>query len=153
MRLYPPAWAVGRQAVEPCRVGDRVDVPAGAVLLMSQWVLHRDTRYWPDPLAFDPSRFLGEHPDRPRYAYFPFGGGPRQCIGEAFAWTEGVLAIAALARRWRVQLLDSDRPLPLQATITLRPKNGLPVRVERREPVDENRARTRPVSSAERADV
>ena len=135
MRLYPPAWAVARQCL------DRVDVagrtwPAGTIFLCSQWVTHRDSRWWPEPERFDPRRWLpGGHavaPDRPRYAYFPFGGGPRVCIGEAFAWTESILALATIAQIWRLRLSDPNAPLQIQPTITLRPKRGLRMRMERR---------------------
>jgi cytochrome P450 len=130
MRLYPPAWIQGRQAVEDCAVGG-YRVPAGTVVFVSQWVTHRDPRWWPDPERFDPGRFLpGAAADadagRPKWAYFPFGGGSRQCVGEAFAWAEATLVLAVLARRWRVEPVDAG-PLTLDPGITLRP--AAPVRV------------------------
>jgi cytochrome P450 len=101
-------------------------LPAGAVLLMSQWVVHRDPRWWPDPLAFHPERWLSDDTDRPRHAYFPFGGGPRQCIGESFAWLEATLVLATIAQRYRLQLAHpASAPLALRPTITLRPANPL----------------------------
>jgi cytochrome P450 len=128
MRLYPPAWIVGRQAAAAHRVGDWT-IPAGGVILMSQFLVHRDPRWWERPLVFEPERWLTEAPGRPRYAYFPFGGGPRQCIGESFAWLEGILLIATLAQGWRFRLVDAA-PIRLHATITLRPRDALPMRVE-----------------------
>ena len=125
MRLYPPAWAVAREAIRDMEVGGR-PVAAGTIILMSQWVTHREARWWPEPERFDPSRWLpGEpahDPGRPRYAYFPFGGGPRICIGEAFAWTEGMLALATLARKWTLRPASPDQQISLQPTITLRPQ-------------------------------
>lgn len=123
LRLYPPSWTMGRQARVATRVGD-VEVPAGTVLLVSQWVVHRDPRWWRQPAAFDPDRFLGPVPDRPRYAFFPFGGGTRQCIGEGFAWTEGVLTLATLLARWRLRPAPG-RALVLDPLLTLRPRHGV----------------------------
>ncbi|KAE8764726.1 cytochrome P450 [Georgenia thermotolerans] len=123
LRLYPPSWAMGRQAQVPTQVGD-VEVPTGTVLLASQWVLHRDPRWWPEPGTFDPGRFLTPAPDRPRFAFFPFGGGTRQCIGEAFAWTEGVLTLATILARWRL-LAVPGRELTLDPLLTLRPRDGV----------------------------
>ena len=120
MRLYPPAWVVGRQAKEPVEIGG-VRLKRGAVVFVSQWITHRDPRWWPDPERFDPERFSPErHGARPRWSYFPFGGGSRQCVGEAFAWAEAVLALAVLARRWRFEPVDAV-PLRLEPGITLRP--------------------------------
>src|SRR5207247_23243 len=88
MRLYPPAWIQGRQAAEACEINGE-HVPRKRVVFISQWVTHRDPRWWPDPERFDPERFAPANLDsRPRWAYFPFGGGSRQCVGEAFAWAE-----------------------------------------------------------------
>ncbi len=130
MRLYPPAWAVARQAKQDVEIcGEKV--ARGEVVLMSQWVVHRDGRWWPRPEQFDPHRWLPVDPSRPRWAYFPFGGGPRACIGEAFAWTEATLALATLARQWRIRVLD-PRPPKLLPTITLRPRDGMPAVVSAR---------------------
>lgn len=139
MRLYPPAWAVARQAKEPVRLAhfEGVELPAGSVILMSQWVMHRDPRWWPEPGRFDPGRWLdpgGGNPARPRYAYFPFGGGPRNCIGESFAWTEAILVLATVARHWRLRAVQSE-PIALRPTITLRPRYPLPMGFERRRAV------------------
>jgi cytochrome P450 len=126
MRLYPPAWAIGREAIEPCRIGEW-DIPQKSVVLISQWVTHRDERFWSAPQMFDPDRWLQET-DRPRFAYFPFGGGARSCIGEAFAWMEAILLTATIGRHWKMVLLDKP-PVPLQATITLRPLQGIRMRL------------------------
>jgi cytochrome P450 len=130
MRIYPPAWAVGRETIRECEIGGW-RLPPKAVVLLSQWVTHRDPRFWPDPLKMDPTRWLGGKHDRPRYAYYPFGGGVRSCIGEAFAWMEGILLIATLAQRWRFELADAA-PLELQPTITLRPRHGIRMRLRKR---------------------
>jgi len=131
MRLYPPAWIIGRRAVEPYAVGG-FDVPAGSIVVVSQWVTHRDPRWFPDPERFDPERFLPAAKEaRPRFAYFPFGGGPRVCIGEGFAWMEGVLALAAIARRWRLRLAPGQEIVPAPS-ITLRPRDGIRMLLERR---------------------
>jgi cytochrome P450 len=128
MRLYPPAWALGRESTAPCKVGS-YDLPAGAVVLLSQWVTHRDPRWWPEPLVFDPERFNSSNrAARPRWAYFPFGGGSRQCIGESFAWMEAILVIATLAQRWTMQYLNSEPPA-LRPLITLRPASAVPMRI------------------------
>jgi cytochrome P450 len=126
MRLYPPAWTIGRQALESFDLGPYT-LRAKSTILMSQWVTHRDPRFWTDPEKFLPQRWANES-DHPRYAYFPFGGGTRQCIGESFAWTEAILLLATLAQQYTVASL-SDAPVPLQPTITLRPKNGMPLKI------------------------
>jgi cytochrome P450 len=119
MRLYPPAWLLGRRAMSPWPLGDYT-VPPGAIVLMSQWLMHRDARFFPDPLRFDPDRWLPEaEAGRPKFAYFPFGGGNRVCVGESFAWTEGILVLASIARRWRVAV--EPAPVDLWPGITLRP--------------------------------
>ena len=139
MRLYPPAWSIARQATRDLEIcGERV--PAEAIVIISQWVTHRDPRWWPDPLSFNLERWIAPDPARPRWAYFPFGGGTRQCIGESFAWTEAVLALATLARRWRVEIPD-PRPPKLLVTITLRPKHGLRGIVRARSPLAVSQSR------------
>ena len=134
MRLYPPAWALGRLALEDHEVGGYT-IPRGSLVLVSQYVIHRDPRFWPDPERFDPERFAPEaKAARPQFAYFPFGGGPRRCIGEGFAWTEAVLILATLARRWRARLVAGRAPEVLPR-ITLRPgPGGVPVKIEARQP-------------------
>jgi cytochrome P450 len=131
MRLYPPAWIVGRRALADYEVGGYV-VPKRSIVVASQWVTHRDPRYFPDPERFDPERFRPEaKAARPKFSYFPFGGGPRVCIGEGFAWMEGVLILATLARRWRLHVEPGQAVLPAPS-ITLRPKHGLRMQPERR---------------------
>jgi cytochrome P450 len=131
MRLYPPAWGIGRRCVREHVLGG-VTIPAGALVLMSPFLVQRDPRFFPDPLRFDPQRFTPEaRAARPKFAYFPFGGGARQCIGEPFAWMEGVIVLATLSQRWRFRLVPGTRVEP-EALITLRPRHGLPMTAERR---------------------
>ena len=131
LRLYPPAWVMTRLSVEPFEVGG-YSLPAGSPVLMSQWVMHHQARYFPDPFEFRPERWTPEAEAKlPRFAYFPFGGGPRVCIGESFAWMEGVLLMATLAQHWRMRAGPKQR-IGLQPAITLRPKYGLEMRLERR---------------------
>jgi len=131
MRLFPPAWIIGRRAIETYAVGG-FRVPRGSIVVVSQWVTHRDPRWFPDPGRFDPERFRPEAKEaRPRFSYFPFGGGPRVCIGEGFAWMEGVLVLAAIARRWRLRLAPGQAIVPAPS-ITLRPRDGIRIVLERR---------------------
>jgi cytochrome P450 len=131
MRLYPPAWLLGYRAINDYQVG-AYRLPAGSVILMSQYVMHHDPRYFPDPFRFDPERWTPEAKlQRPKFSYFPFGGGTRVCIGEPFAWMEGVLLIATLAQRWQLQRVPGD-PIVLQPLITLRPKHGMRMVLKRR---------------------
>jgi cytochrome P450 len=131
MRLYPPAWALGRLALTDCEIGGYL-VPRKSLVLMSQFVMHRDPRYFPEPLRFDPQRWTAEARElRAQFSYFPFGGGPRRCIGESFAWMEGVLLIAALAQQWQMRLVP-NHPVVLKPVITLRPKHGMRMTVTRR---------------------
>jgi cytochrome P450 len=124
MRLYPPAWAMGRMSTKPVTLG-RYRIPPGAHFFFSQYIMGRDPQYFPNPLRFDPDRFSPENKAaRPKFTYFPFGGGNRQCIGESFAWMEGVFSIATLAQRWRMTYLGNAPP-EVQAKITLRPKDPL----------------------------
>ena len=126
MRLRPPAWILGRRVIRPFRLGDWT-LPAGSVLLAAQIVTHRNPHYWTEPNAFRPERWSnGETAGLPRGAYFPFGGGNRICIGEAFAWTEAILVLATLARRVHFRGLDQAR-VPLAPSVTLRP--GRPIRM------------------------
>ena len=140
MRMYPPAWTLGRRVLSDYPIGAYV-VPAGAIVLMSPWVMHHDPRFFPEPFKFDPERWTPEAKEsRPKFSYFPFGGGPRVCIGEQFAWMEGVLLIATLAQRWRMSLAPGQRVEP-KALVTLRPKYGMRMVVEPREQTlaDKNR--------------
>jgi cytochrome P450 len=131
MRLYPPAWAIGRMAKGPFEL-DGIEIPAKSICIVSPYVMQRDSRWFPEPERFDPERWRPEVRDaRPKFSYFPFGGGARVCIGERFAWMEGVLMIAILAQKWKLRLAPDQRvePLPL---ITLRTRYGMRMIVEPR---------------------
>lgn len=131
MRLYPPAWTIGREALEDCEIGG-CHVPKGAQILMAQWVVHRDPRFWPEPERFHPARWGEERmKDLPRCAYFPFGDGPRICIGNSFAMMEAVLLLATIARHYRLELAE-DRPLRLVPSVTMRPRDGIKMIVRER---------------------
>ena len=125
MRIFPPVWVVGRRALEDITIGE-YEVPRRTIVIASQYIIHRDERFWPDPLEFRPERWLDEQAQamRPKFAYFPFGGGGRICIGDAFAWAEGVLMLAVMARRWRFEAVPGH-PVEINPTVTLRPKHGL----------------------------
>ena len=124
MRLYPPAWAMGREVLEDVSIGP-YRLPKGAMVFFSQYIVQRDPRWFPHPERFAPERFTAEaKAARPRFAYFPFGGGGRQCIGESFAWMEATLALATIAQRWRLALVPGQNIEP-QPKITLRPKNSI----------------------------
>ncbi|MFN0088422.1 MAG: cytochrome P450 [Blastocatellia bacterium] len=134
MRLYPPAWIIGRRALTHYSL-DGYTIPAGSILLMSQYVMHHHPKYFPDPERFDPERWTPEAREaRPKFSYFPFGGGPRLCIGEQFAWMEGVLVLAAIGQRWRMRL-SPGHPVAMQPLVTLRPKHGMKMVLAQREPV------------------
>ena len=131
MRLYPPAWAMGRQAREDFSLGE-YRLPAGTTVIISQFVSHRDPEHFPDPERFLPERFLANGRNTfPKFAYFPFGAGARQCIGEAYAWMECVLVLATLAQKWRFHLAPGQRIKP-EALITLRSKFGMKMLLEKR---------------------
>jgi cytochrome P450 len=131
MRLYPPAWTVGRRALEDYQI-DKYVIPSGSIILMSQYVMHHDSRFYPDPSKFDPERWAPEpRAARPKFSYFPFGGGSRVCIGEQFAWMEGVLLIATIAQQWKMRLAEGQR-VELKPMITLRPRYGMRMKLERR---------------------
>ncbi len=128
LRLYPPAWAMGRYARDDFALGEFF-LPARTTVLISQFITHRDARYFPDPLRFDPGRFSAERKaQRTKFTYFPFGAGARQCIGESFAWMEGALILATLAQKWKLRLVPGHRVEP-QPLITLRPKYGMRMQV------------------------
>lgn len=133
MRLYPPAWGVGRRALREIDIhGYRL--PAGTNVLVMQWITHRDPRFYPEPGRFDPNRWMSEPAgteELPRYAYFPFGGGPRMCIGSTFAMTEAVLLTAAIAQKFRFTLQANQR-VEILPSVTLRPKYGIKVFLEKR---------------------
>ncbi|HLQ10336.1 MAG TPA: cytochrome P450, partial [Ktedonobacteraceae bacterium] len=131
MRLYPPAWATSRRAVHDSEIGG-YSIPAGAELLLCQWVVQRDPRYYDDPEAFMPCRWQDEAIKRlPKYAYFPFGGGPRLCIGNSFAMMEAVLLLASMAQKFHCALVPGHPVIPWPS-ITLRPKHGIKMVVSRR---------------------
>jgi cytochrome P450 len=131
MRLYPPAWAMGRYAQQDFQLGEFF-LPAKTTVLMSQFILHRDARFFPDPLRFDPERFTPEaKARRTKFTYFPFGAGARQCIGESFAWMEGVLLLATLGQVWKLTLVPGHRVEP-QPLITLRSRYGMRMTVSAR---------------------
>jgi cytochrome P450 len=148
MRVFPPAWVIGRTALVDYPVRDHV-IRKGSLVLLSQWVTHRDPRWWDDAEAFVPERWVeptaSREAGRPesqearrsggqrggRFAYFPFGAGTRVCIGEQFAWMEATLALATIAQRWRLRLVPGHEVQP-QAIITLRVRHGLPMRLEAR---------------------
>jgi cytochrome P450 len=125
MRLFPPVWVVGRRALEDVTIGD-YEVPRRTIVIASQYLIHRDERYWPNAAEFLPERWLDGQAQaaRPKFAYFPFGGGGRICIGDAFAWTEGVILLAVMARRWRFEAAPGQ-VVDVNPTVTLRPKHGL----------------------------
>jgi cytochrome P450 len=131
MRLYPPAWIIGRRAIADYSLGPYV-VPARTIVVSSPFVTQRDARFYRDPERFDPDRWTLEfRAALPRFAYFPFGGGPRQCIGESFAWMELILLVAAIAQQWRLRLVPGHPVVP-EPTVTLRTKHGLRMTVHRR---------------------
>jgi cytochrome P450 len=142
MRLYPPAWTIERDSLADDVVAG-VHVPAGSTIAVPPYLIHRHPEFWPDPAGFDPARFLpsgqpGATPgsgrasgrEMPRYAYIPFGGGRRACVGQSFAELETVLVLASIAQRFRLELTASGIPKP-KAAITLRP-GRLPMRLLRR---------------------
>ncbi|HLK51651.1 MAG TPA: cytochrome P450 [Bryobacteraceae bacterium] len=131
MRLYPPAWGVGRSVIQEFDLAG-YRIPAGSNVVMSPWVMHRDPRFFADPLQFDPDRWNREDSRKlPRFAYFPFGAGPRQCIGASFAMMEAVLLLATIAQRFQLHLVGAHPVEPLPS-ITLRPKGEMWVRVRSR---------------------
>jgi cytochrome P450 len=131
MRLYPPAYGIGREAARTTEVAGR-PMPAGGIVIVPTWVVHRDGRWFDEPETFRPERWADDAARRlPRFAYFPFGGGPRQCIGNAFATMESTLILAAIAQRFRLALIPGQRITPTPY-ITLRPEPGIRMRLERR---------------------
>jgi len=131
LRIYPPAWALERVAQTDFEAGGYV-IRRGTIVIMCQYLVHRDPRWWPEPLRFDPARWTPAREwARPKFAYFPFGGGARMCIGEHFAWTEAMLVLTTLAQRFRVRYVGLGEPRP-EALVTLRPRGGLRVCLEAR---------------------
>lgn len=142
MRLYPPVWVLGRAITKPCKIG-AYTAPAGAILFASQYLLHRDPRFFDDPERFSPDRFLPGGKTH-QFAYFPFGLGPRRCIGEGFALMEGALVLSTILQRWHVELLPETR-LVLDPKVTLRPKFPVLARVvlPAKVPASSGRGKTR----------
>jgi cytochrome P450 len=131
MRLYPPAWTLGRQVLSDYPL-DRFVARKGAIILMSPYVMQHTERYFPEPFKFDPERWTeAAQATRPKFSYFPFGGGSRLCIGEPFAWTEGALLLATIAQHWQMRLVEGH-PVEPRPIVTLRPKYGMKMTLQKR---------------------
>ncbi|MBY0526429.1 MAG: cytochrome P450 [Gemmataceae bacterium] len=131
LRLYPPVWTYLRQAIHDTTIGD-YSVPAGTAVFVNTYGIHHDARFFPNPGHFDPQRMTrAARAARPRFAFFPFSGGTRQCMGESFAWTEMILVVATIAQRWRLRLAPGQTVVP-NAGLTLRAKGEVPMIVEAR---------------------
>ena len=131
MRLYPPVWTMGRYVENDYSVGEYT-IPSGSSILMSQYVMHHDPRYYEKPEEFNPDRWTEEFKTRlARFSYFPFGGGIRGCIGEPFAWMESILIIATISQKWMMRLIPGHR-IKLDPAITLRPKYGMKMKLTKR---------------------
>lgn len=137
MRLYPPVWVTGRTCAKPYAIAG-YHIPVGATLLAPQYAVHRDRRFFAQPDIFDPGRFTPEaRASRPRYSYFPFAGGSRQCIAEGLAWMEGTLVLALIAREWQLSpAAAAPQDPPVKPAVSLRPAKGIPLRLDRRSPPD-----------------
>jgi cytochrome P450 len=134
LRLYPPAWVIRRQLIRGDRIGDQ-HLPGGTNFLFSSYIVHRHPQYWPNPEAFDPDRFSPDvAASRPRYAYFPFGGGPRVCIGQHFGLMEAAIVVGLLASRFRLTMVEGCEVLP-ESSFTLRPDRPLQMRISRSVPI------------------
>ena len=131
LRLYPPAYILARTSIAPSTIGG-YEFPTGSTMIFSQWVMQRDGRFFDDPEAFRPERWLDGLEDRlPAGAYFPFGDGPRRCIGQNFALMEAALVIATIAQKFQLQLVAGQKIVP-EALVTLRPRNGIRMRIDAR---------------------
>lgn len=131
MRVYPPVWSIGRIVEEDYNI-DNYTIPKGSSILMSQYVMHHSSKYYTNPDEFDPDRWTDEFKRQlPRFSYFPFGGGYRGCIGESFAWQEGLLLIATISSYWKLTLIR-DQKIKMDPGITLNPKNGIKMKLEKR---------------------
>ncbi|MCU0240085.1 MAG: cytochrome P450 [Pyrinomonadaceae bacterium] len=133
MRLFPPAWAIGRLAIESHEVNN-YQIPKNSLVLLSPAIAHRDERFWEDSEIFKPERFMHENAVKEasnKFIYFPFGGGVRRCIGEQFAWMEGVLLLATLGKKWKLKL-NPEQKIVMQPMITLRSKYGMKMQIEKR---------------------
>jgi cytochrome P450 len=134
LRLYPTAWAIGREAVRDTQIGGE-RVPKGTTVLLSPWVLHRDVRFFDEAQVFRPERWADGLAQRlPRFAYVPFGGGQRVCIGSSFAQLEASLLLATIVQRFRLSLAEPDRPIEPLPVVTLRPRRAIPMRLGARRP-------------------
>jgi cytochrome P450 len=132
MRLFPPVWTIGRYVENNYSVGEYT-IPAGSSIFMSQYVMHHNPLYYEEPEQFKPDRWTDEFKARlPRFSYFPFGGGIRGCIGETFAWMEGILIIATIVQKWSMRLVQGQR-IKLDPAITLRPKYGMKMKLIQRD--------------------
>lgn len=133
-RLYPAAWGVGREAIRDTSIGDYF-VPKGTTMIMSSWVTQRRPDYYENPTAFRPERWTAEfRKNLPRFAYYPFGGGPRICIGNRFAMMEAMLMLATIIRRFDVECLTAEKDVQFITSVTLRPKEGIRVKLHARKP-------------------
>ena len=132
MRIRPPAWTLERNAEADVEIGGFI-IRRGTTVLMSQYLVHRDRRWWGDDAdRFDPERWgAAQQASRPKFSYFPFGAGTRICVAEHFAWMEGTLVLAAIAQRWRMRYEETTPPV-MEPLVTLRPKGGLRMRLVRR---------------------
>jgi cytochrome P450 len=140
MRLFPPAYVIGRRPLEDITIGGHF-IPKGMNVLMSQWIVHRDERWYDEPLRFHPDRWADGLANRlPKYAYFPFGGGPRVCIGNTFAMVEATLILATIVQRFEMELVspeprqstaENPYPIALRPAVTLRPGEPIRMRVTR----------------------
>ena len=128
----PPAWAIGRQAIDDHELGG-FEIRKGSTVLISPHVLQHDSRFWDDPESFIPERWETQSVKEAgnRNIYYPFGGGIRRCIGESFAWSEGILVLATMARKWKLRL-DPDQKIGTKSLITLRPKYGMKMKLHKR---------------------
>jgi cytochrome P450 len=126
LRLYPPGWAIGRRATQDTQIGE-TNIPKGTMLLACPWAVHRCERYFSNPTRFDPDRWTPDlQRTLPKYAFFPFGGGPRSCVGEGFAWMELGIVLTEILRRWRIELIPGQTVKP-KASIILRPEKPIHV--------------------------
>jgi cytochrome P450 len=133
MRMFPPAWVLGRLAIEEHKLKN-YKIPKGSLILVSMYILQRDKRFWEEADVFQPERFLHENAVKEagqKFIYFPFGAGVRRCVGEQFAWMEGVLLLATLASKWKLSLLPEQR-FGLSPMMTLRPKFGMKMKIAKR---------------------
>jgi cytochrome P450 len=134
MRLYPPSWAIGRQAIKDYVLDNRYVIPSGSVVIMSQYLMHHDARYFSQPEEFCPERWSPKfRASIPRFSYFPFGGGSRSCIGEPLAWIEGVIILATILKKWKVTLEEDPQSIKLKPLVTLRPKSGIRMKLRKRQ--------------------